>query len=125
MPLDFLLVMKITLSDSFNADIGTEATGVSSHSLDKAKCGMKIIEYIPEKFCEDIASLKEYIGESIFSRGLVIDTSLEELYSICPRKRKRIDSYDSLVGYLIDELDITLNINTKRYGLRNDNNGRE
>lgn len=86
-------------------------------SDDKQKYDIdEIIPFIPKKFENDISNLKERIGEENFYRGLTIEVSLAEMYEICPRKRNRADTYDSLIEFLHDELDITLKISNKRYG---------
>lgn len=71
------------------------------------------IVIIPEIFRSDIRAIEEYAGQKL-SGGANITVSLAELSSICPRSRRRLDSYRSLIGYLKDELNITLTIITKR-----------
>lgn len=86
-------------------------------SDDKQKYDIdEIVPFIPKKFENDIFSLKTRIGEENFYRGLKIETSLAEMYEICPHKRNRADTYNSLIEFLKDELDITLKISNKRYG---------
>lgn len=76
----------------------------------------EIIPYVPKKFEDDIFNLKIRVGEENFYRGLIIETSLAEMYDICPRARHRADTYNSLIEFLKNELDITLKISNKRYG---------
>lgn len=76
----------------------------------------EIIPFIPKKFEDDIFKLKIHIGEENFYRGLTIETSFAEMMEICPHPRARADTYNSLVRFLRDELDITLKISNKRYG---------
>lgn len=69
---------------------------------------------VPEKFRDDIAALREYIGAEKFKSGLTIEVLLAELLGVVPRNRKRTDAYDSLAKYLKSELDITLTIKTSK-----------
>lgn len=86
-------------------------------SDDKQKYDIdEIIPFIPKKFENDIFNLKTRIGEENFYRGLTIETSLAEMYEVCPRGRNRADTYNSLIDFLKNELDITLKISNKRYG---------
>lgn len=86
-------------------------------SDDKQKYDIEeIIPYVPKKFEDDIFNLKIRVGEENFYRGLIIETSLAEMYDICPRARHRADTYNSLIEFLKNELDITLKISNKRYG---------
>lgn len=68
----------------------------------------------PEKFRDDVDALKNYIGIENFKVGNIISVSLQELLTIIPKKRKRIDSYNSLVKYLSDERGITLDITSRK-----------
>lgn len=71
--------------------------------------GKKIIRktIIPEKFEKDIQALKEFIGESGFQPGATISVSLKELLEICPRNRRKVDTFKPLQKYLAEELGIT------------------
>ena len=73
-----------------------------------------ITHIVPEKYKDDVKALAAYVGEECFKSGLHIDVSLGELLCIIPRKRRRTDAYDSLVAYLMNELNIILTINTTR-----------
>ncbi len=86
---------------------------------DKIPC--EVVPFIPEKFEFDIFKLKTYIGELNVRKGLVIETSLSELFEVCPRERRRTDAYDSLIKFLRDELGIDLIISKNRYGAIADN----
>ena len=83
---------------------------------EKNKTSCEVVPFTPEKFEFDIFKLKVYVGEINFRQGLVIETSLSELLEICPRERRRTDSYAALVKFLREELDIELNISNNRYG---------
>ena len=62
---------------------------------------------IPEKFKDDIQKLQDYCGVELRS-GLCIEIELSELLEILPRERRRKDSYDKLVKFLADKMDIKL-----------------
>ena len=83
---------------------------------EKNETSCEVVPFTPVKFEFDIFKLKVYVGEINFRQGLVIETSLSELLEICPRERRRTDSYAALVKFLREELDIELNISNNRYG---------
>ncbi|MFI3317338.1 MAG: hypothetical protein SNF93_07200 [Rikenellaceae bacterium] len=68
---------------------------------------------VPRKFREDIAILDNIFGEK-FTTGLSISYSLQEILSILPRERKRVDSYAALTKYLHSERGITLAIKSNK-----------
>ena len=70
---------------------------------------------IPEKFKDDIERLESYCGVELRS-GLCIEIELSELLEILPRERRRKDSYDKLVKFLAEEMNIKLNIKSRNYG---------
>lgn len=83
---------------------------------DENETSCEVVPFTPEKFEFDIFKLKLCVGEINFRQGLVIETSLSELLEICPRDRRRTDSYAALVKFLREELEIELNISNNRYG---------
>lgn len=50
------------------------------------------------KFDADVKALETKCGS--FTPGRCIEITLQELLSICPRDRKRVDAYRGLVSYL-------------------------
>lgn len=70
------------------------------------------IVIIPEKFKDDIERLTKYGVE--LKSGLCIEIELSELLEILPRERRRKDSYDKLVKFLADEMNIKLTIKSRR-----------
>ncbi len=87
-----------------------------NENVDENETSCEVVPFTPEKFEFDIFKLKVYVGEINFRQGLVIETSLSELLEICPRDRRRTDSYAALVKFLREELEIELNISNNRYG---------
>ena len=69
---------------------------------------------IPEKFKDDIERLESYCGVELKS-GLCIELELSELLEVVPRARRRKDSYDKLVKFLADEMNIKLMIKSRNY----------
>ena len=72
---------------------------------------------IPEKFKDDIERLESYCGVELRS-GLCIEIELSELLEILPRERRRKDSYDKLVKFLAEEMNVQLTIKSRNYGNR-------
>ena len=75
---------------------------------------------IPEKFKDDIERLESYCGVELRS-GLCIEIELSELLEILPRERRRKDSYDKLVKFLAEEMNVQLTIKSRNYGNRKNN----
>ena len=75
---------------------------------------------IPEKFKDDIERLESYCGVELES-GLCIEIELSELLEILPRERRRKDSYDKLVKFLAEEMNVQLTIKSRNYGNRKNN----
>ena len=72
---------------------------------------------IPEKFKDDIERLESYCGVELRS-GLCIEIELSELLEILPRERRRKDSYDKLMKFLAEEMNVQLTIKSRNYGNR-------
>lgn len=65
------------------------------------------------KYESDIEALKQRYGDS-FSTGLCIEVSLKEILELCPRERRRTDSYQGLVSYLKSRYGVTLRIHSQK-----------
>ena len=89
----------------------------------RSDCAPDVIEekehivIIPEKFKDDIQKLQDYCGVE-FKSGLSIEIELSELLEILPRERRRKDSYDKLVKFLAEEMNVQLTIKSRNYGNR-------
>lgn len=106
---------------AFNSPIDTaDWTGdIDTGSLDKAKSVVTVNTLIPDKFKSDIDALCSLGRVKELKAGMNLRISLEEIFQVVPRQRKRIDSYDSLIAFLRDEMLVNLNIisnKTKNYG---------
>ena len=92
----------------------------------RSDCAPDVIEekeskvIIPEKFKDDIERLESYCGVELRS-GLCIEIELSELLEILPRERRRKDSYDKLVKFLAEEMNVQLTIKSRNYGDRKNN----
>lgn len=97
-----------------------------SYQTGRSDCAPDVIEekehivIIPEKFKDDIQKLQDYCGVELRS-GLCIEIELSELLEILPRERRRKDSYEKLVKFLTEEMNIKLNIKSRNYGNRRNN----
>ena len=64
-----------------------------------------------QPFLSDIRALVDNYGP--LYQGMIIETDLQTMLEICPRKRRRSDAYNSLVNYLGREHGVTLMIKKK------------
>lgn len=70
---------------------------------------------IPEKYKKDITALERYYDCELSSlTGLCIALTLQEILSIMPRERRRIDAYKGLQSYLKEDWDIILTIKSQK-----------
>ena len=89
----------------------------------RSDCAPDVIEekehivIIPERFKDDIQKLQDYCGVELRS-GLCIEIELSELLEVLPRERRRKDSYDKLVKFLAEEMNVQLTIKSRNYGNR-------
>lgn len=66
----------------------------------------------PNKYyASDIEALEGRYGE--LKKGLIIETTLQDLLQICPRNRKRTEAYQGLISYL-KKIGVTLIINSNK-----------
>lgn len=63
------------------------------------------------KFDTDIDSLRNAYGE--LKPGMTIETTLQDLLTICPRNRRRIEAYRGLVATL-QKQGVTLTIKSRK-----------
>ena len=78
--------------------------------LDKPKSDKK--KAIPDdKFKDDIEALKVFYS---LEEGTAINICLQDLLAIVPRNRPRIEAYQGLRSYLLENYRVTLNINSRK-----------
>lgn len=66
-----------------------------------------------EKSLSDIQRLEQYYGE--LHEGKVIQTTLQEILAVIPKKRARTDAYDSLVKNLERDYGVKLIITSRKH----------
>ena len=93
---------------------GSYQTGRSDNALPNVIDEKESKVIIPEKFKDDIERLESYCGVELKS-GFCIELELSELLEVVPRARRRKDSYDKLVKFLADEMNIKLIIKSRNY----------
>lgn len=86
-------------------------------------------EKLPSDFVKSICTLTEKVRDMSkhdidydrlccrygeMKPGMTLEVTLKELLSVCPRTRRRVDSYRGLVSYLHDKKGIKLIINSQK-----------
>ena len=108
-----LEILNQQLGDELVLSSGRKERTASDESTKNSQSICKVI--IPEKFKNDIAALKEYIGEENFIPGASLQMSLKELLKVIKRDRAKSDAYSSLVKFLKEgELNISLSIYSQK-----------
>ena len=69
---------------------------------------------IPTKFQSDIKALCDYAGVVELTRGMEIKMTLQEILTIIPKNRRRIESYKPLISFLNDEMGVVLKLTSKK-----------
>ena len=64
------------------------------------------------KFDADVKALEKKCGS--FTPGLCIEMKLQNLLSICPRNRERVDAYRGFVSHLKKEYGVQLTIKSRK-----------
>lgn len=70
---------------------------------------------IPKQFESDIQALCDYAGIKQLTPGMSINMTLQEILSVAPRVRARLDSYKALVNFLHDEMSVELTIKSRKH----------
>ena len=69
---------------------------------------------IPAKYKRDVNALCVYAGVEELERGMQIRMTLQEILTIIPKTRRRIESYQSLVSFLWEEMGVALILTSKK-----------
>ncbi|MDO4320408.1 MAG: hypothetical protein Q4C34_07510 [Bacteroidales bacterium] len=69
---------------------------------------------IPKEFEGEVKALCDYAGMSELNRGMAIRMTLQEILTIIPRTRRRIESYKLLIKFLNDEMGVTLELTSRK-----------
>ena len=95
----------------FGVDPRPEPQAVTTTPVNKEK--VNSVSLSDNQFDSDIERLESAFGR--MKTGLCIDTTLQNLLTICPRKRERTDAYNGLVKYLKDEYGVILTITSRKH----------
>ena len=87
-----------------------EREAYSITPLDKPKSDKKKA-ISGDKFKDDIEALKVFYS---LEEGTAINICLQDLLAIVPRNRPRIEAYQGLRSYLLENYRVTLNINSRK-----------
>lgn len=106
--------MIINLERIFQADYEyAENRGSKTDTCARPSQSMlKVIT--PKQFESEIKALSNYAGVKSLCPGMTIKMSLQEINSIIPKKRVRIESYKQLMKFLNDELRISLELTSRK-----------
>lgn len=106
--------MTITNENIFQADYEVAETwrGHNGANDQGNHPATKVI--IPKQFIDDVKALCGYSRYAELAPGMTIKMSLKEALNVMPRKRARLDSYKSLIGFLSDEMDVSLIIHSQK-----------
>lgn len=69
---------------------------------------------IPVQFQSDVKALCDYAGVDRLERGMAIKMTLQEILTVIPKKRRRIESYKSLISFLEREMGVILELTSKK-----------
>lgn len=104
--------MLITNNTIFQADYE------SVHAWRGSKDGANVEEnhrvIIPKEFEGDVKSLCDYAGINVLNRGMTIRMTLQEILSIIPKTRRRIESYKTLIKFLNEEMGVALELTSRK-----------
>ena len=91
-------------------DLEQEATEPAKEISSMSPTAQVVME--PSEYADDIMNLEAAFGK--LSTGLCIETTLQELVKVVPRKRVRIDAYKKLQDYLQNEYGVLLTIKSRK-----------
>lgn len=105
--------MRITLENIFQCDYEySENRGLVGTC---ARPNQQVIKtVIPKQYEDEIKALCTYAGVDNLVVGMTIKMTLQEILSIIPKKRARIESYNTLMKFLKDELDVDLTLTSRK-----------
>lgn len=82
---------------------------LSKRQVENKVCPDVIEKTNESKYESDIEALKRKFGDA-FLTGFSIEIDLKDILEICPRKRRKTDSYMGLIGFLQKKYGIILKI---------------
>lgn len=69
---------------------------------------------IPKEFKNDVRALCDLAGVDELTPGTTIRMTLQEILGVIPRARKRKDSYKTLADFLKNEMNVTLELTSRK-----------
>ena len=69
---------------------------------------------IPRQFEDDVRALCNHAGIDELIPGTTIRMTLQEILEIIPKNRKRKDSYKALADFLKNEMNVTLELTSRK-----------
>lgn len=106
--------MMITNNNIFQADYESVASWGGRDGANREVNHQVIKTIIPAKFQSDVKALCDYAGLLELTRGMEIKMTLQEILTIIPKNRRRIESYHSLIAFLADEMGVALELTSKK-----------
>lgn len=106
--------MMITNNNIFQADYENVAPWGGRDGASREVNHQVIKTIIPARFQSDVKAMCDYAGVVELTRGMEIKMTLQEILSIIPKNRRRIESYHSLIAFLADEMGVALELTSKK-----------
>lgn len=105
--------MKLTIDDVFQRDY--EFVGNRGVVDPNVRPNQQLIKTIvPKQYVDEINALCNYAGIENLNSGMSIKMTLQEILSIIPKKRPRIESYKMLITFLKDEMNVDLILTSRK-----------
>ena len=105
--------MKLTIDDVFQRDYEFPEYHRSVDAY--VRPNQQVIKTIvPKQYVDEINALCNYAGIENLNSGMTIKMTLQEILSIIPKKRPRIESYKMLITFLKDEMNVDLILTSRK-----------
>ena len=105
--------MKVTLEYILQCDYEyTEERGYVGTCERPSQQLIKTI--VPKQFEDEVKALCDYAGITELKRGMIIKMTLQEILTIIPKNRRRIESYKQLIVFLNDEMGVALELTSRK-----------
>lgn len=106
--------MTITNNNIYQADYESVAPWGGHDGANREVSHQVIKTIIPARFQSDIKALCDYAGVVELTRGMEIKMTLQEILAIIPKNRRRIESFQSLIAFLADEMGVAFELTSKK-----------
>ena len=108
----FSNLMNALFGTNSRPDIAEQKQDVAVPVIEEKETSPSVSPTTDGKFDADVDALQKKWGQ--FETGLCINETLQDLLTICPRKRPRTDAYQGLVSFLMSEYGVTLTIKSRK-----------